>query len=132
MDALGKHLLVEYHDCDPGVLNNQDQIEKYMVEAAIATGSTVVNSSFHKFSPHGVSGVVVIAESHLAIHTWPEYRYAAVDLITCGDTVNPWKAYDNLMRRLGAGNGVSKEIPRGIIKLPEGVKLRHKPLVEAI
>ncbi len=93
MKALGRHILVEYYQCNADILNNQNLVENYMVEAAKSTGSTVVNSSFHKFSPHGVSGVVVIAEAHLAIHTWPEYNYAAVDLFTCGNTVNPWNAY---------------------------------------
>jgi len=129
MKALGRHILVEYYDCNPQVLNNQQAIEQHMVNAAIATGSTVVNSSFHHFSPQGVSGVVVIAESHLAIHTWPEYNYAAVDLFTCGDTVNPWEAYEYLREKLEAKRGDTQEIARGLLKLPQGVELHHKPPV---
>ena len=85
MNALGRHILVEFLNCKADVLNDVVQIEKAMVEAAQIAGATVINSTFHHFSPYGVSGVVVIQESHLAIHTWPEYRYAAVDLFTCGD-----------------------------------------------
>ena len=89
MEALGRHILVEFYNCSPELMNDVVHIEKSMVEAAETAGATVINSTFHHFSPYGVSGVVVIQESHLAIHTWPEFGYAAVDLFTCGDSVNP-------------------------------------------
>lgn len=89
MNALGKHLLVELHGCDPEALKSIDLIREAMVSAAREANATIVGVSFHEFSPFGVSGVVVIAESHLTIHTWPEYRYAAVDIFTCGDTLKP-------------------------------------------
>ncbi len=73
-----------------------------MRQAAEEAGATIVDSSFHRFLPHGISGVVVIAESHLAIHTWPEYGYAAIDLFTCGDEVNPWKAFEFLRIKFDA------------------------------
>ncbi|MBN1944425.1 MAG: adenosylmethionine decarboxylase [Bradymonadales bacterium] len=85
MDTLGRHLLVDYWGCDLNLLDNRAHIENLMIRAAEATGSTVVQSTFHTFSPQGVSGVVVIEESHLSIHTWPEAGYAAVDFFTCGD-----------------------------------------------
>ena len=94
MNSLGRHILVEFFGCSPEILNNVSVIESSMLVAAQEAGATVINSTFHHFSPFGVSGVVVIQESHLAIHTWPEYRYAAVDLFTCGDTVNPWISFD--------------------------------------
>ena len=84
MNALGRHILVEFIGCNSEILNDVSIIEKSMVDAAQDAGATVINSTFHHFSPFGVSGVVVIQESHLAIHTWPEYQYAAVDLFTCG------------------------------------------------
>ena len=90
MRALGRHILVEFFGCEPQVMNDVAKIETAMVDAAAKAGATVINSTFHHFSPYGVSGVVVIQESHLAIHTWPEYGYAAVDLFTCGDSVDPW------------------------------------------
>ena len=71
MNALGRHLLVELHDCNREALNDLDLIRDIMVKAAIDCGAVVLGSSFHRFSPQGVSGVVVIAESHLSIHTWP-------------------------------------------------------------
>ena len=82
-ESLGRHILAEFYGCDFEELNNQDNIQVYMRNAAIKAKATIVNESFHKFSPWGVSGVIVIQESHLTIHTWPEYCYAAVDLFTC-------------------------------------------------
>ena len=89
MKALGRHILAEFFDCDNDILDDTEKIELIMKRAAIECGATIISSTFHEFNPHGVSGVVVIAESHLAIHTWPEYGYAAVDVFTCGETVDP-------------------------------------------
>ena len=78
MQALGRHLLLELFDCDAEALNSLETVKASMVEAAKRAQATIVDVVFHEFNPFGISGVVVIAESHLAIHTWPEYRYAAV------------------------------------------------------
>ncbi|MBN2332366.1 MAG: S-adenosylmethionine decarboxylase proenzyme [Deltaproteobacteria bacterium] len=126
MKALGRHLLVEFFDCDPKRLDDTAQVEKWMEEAARRAGATIVQSVFHRFQPHGVSGVVVIAESHLAIHTWPEYGYAAVDLFTCGATVDPWIAHEILKDAFAAGNWATKELMRGELKGIDG-ELHYKP-----
>ena len=84
------------------ILNDVKKVEEIMVNAALESGAEVREYVFHKFSPQGVSGVVVISESHLAIHTWPELGYAAVDVFTCGDSVNPWDACNFLTREFGA------------------------------
>lgn len=111
---LGRHLLAEFYDCNSNVLNNPELIESTMVQAALNCGATVVQQNFHMFSPYGVSGVVIIAESHLAIHTWPEYGYAAVDLFTCGDSCNPEVAYEYLKQELHAGSAFYSELKRGL------------------
>ncbi|NOX36273.1 MAG: S-adenosylmethionine decarboxylase proenzyme [Calditrichaeota bacterium] len=126
MKALGRHILAEFFECDADILNDRERIEMYMKRAALESGATIVTSTFHEFNPHGVSGVVVIAESHLAIHTWPEYRYAAVDVFTCGDTVDPWVAAQALQEYLKAGKVTTVEMARGELKL-DGV-LHHKPV----
>ncbi len=113
MTALGQHILVEFYGCTPEILNDVSTIEKGMVAAASDAGATVINSTFHHFSPYGVSGVVVIQESHLAIHTWPEYGYAAVDLFTCGDQVDTWLAFDHLKKTFEARNYSAMEMRRG-------------------
>jgi S-adenosylmethionine decarboxylase len=76
----------------------------------------VVAKNFHRFEPYGVSGVIIIAESHLAIHTWPEYNFATVDVFTCGDKINPWTAFDFLENAFKADRSESVEIPRGMVE----------------
>lgn len=113
MRALGRHLIVELYGCNTDILNDKEKIERIMIEAAKRAGATIVQKVFHLFNPHGISGVVVIAESHLAIHTWPEYGYAAVDVFTCGSKVDPWKAYEYIKRELEAEHSSIMEMYRG-------------------
>ena len=115
MNALGRHILVELHDCDREALNNLDFVREVMLKAAIDCGAVILGESFHRFSPQGVSGVVVIAESHISIHTWPEYGYAAADVFTCGTSVNPEIAAQVLIEKLGSKNHTLTEIKRGVL-----------------
>ena len=115
MNALGKHLLLELKDCDREVLNDLSFLKGVMLAAAREAGADILEESFHQFEPQGVSGVVIIAESHLFIHTWPECGYAAVDIFTCGDYVRPEKAAQILIRELGARNHSVLEMRRGIL-----------------
>jgi len=112
---LGQHVLAEFFECDPNILNNVVLIEKLMLEAALECGATIVQKCFHMFNPYGVSGVVIIAESHLAIHTWPELGYAAVDLFTCGDSCDPKVSYEYLKNKFNSKNASYQELKRGII-----------------
>ena len=115
MNALGKHLLLELKDCSKEALNDIGFLKSALLAAASECGATVLGESFHQFSPQGISGVVVIAESHLFIHTWPEYGYVAADIFTCGNSVQPEKAAQTLIRKLGAKNHSIVEIQRGIL-----------------
>ena len=115
MNALGKHLLLELKDCDKEVLNDLSFLKGTLLTAATEAGATVLDESFHQFNPQGVSGVVIITESHLFIHTWPEYGYAAADIFTCGNSVQPRKAAEILIQKLGSKNHSVVEIPRGIL-----------------
>lgn len=119
MRALGRHVLAEFYGCSPDILNNTAQIEQIMVKAALEAGAEIREVVFHEFTPQGVSGVVVISESHLAIHTWPELGYAAVDVFTCGTTVDPWVSCYYLKRHFIAERMAAKEIKRGIFELNE-------------
>lgn len=110
---LGRHILVEYYDAPADLLNDVDKVEAAMLAAAAAAEANVIQSTFHHFSPIGVSGVLVIQESHLAIHTWPELGYAAVDIFTCGSDINPWPAYHSLKESLQAAHGSAMELLRG-------------------
>ena len=116
MNALGRHLLLELKICNEEVLNDLGFIRDCLNEAAVQSGATVVGESFYRFSPQGVSGVVNIAESHISIHTWPEYKYAAVDVFTCGDDVDPEAAARLITEKLGAQSHSLIEVRRGIME----------------
>jgi S-adenosylmethionine decarboxylase proenzyme len=115
VQALGRHLLCEYHGCDRELLNHPVSIQAALVAAVKLAGATPLHEVVHAFSPHGVTGVIVIAESHFAIHTWPEHGFAAVDLFTCGDTVDPYLAFEDLRRALHAERHSVIEIRRGLL-----------------
>ncbi len=117
MHALGKHLLLELKDCDREVLDDVSFLRDALLAAANECGATIMGESFSQFTPHGVSGVVIIAESHLCIHTWPEYGYAAADIFTCGDSVRPEKAVEILLRKLGSQSHSIVEMRRGILDI---------------
>jgi S-adenosylmethionine decarboxylase len=114
--ALGRHLLLELKDCNEELLDDLDFIRECLNEAAIRCGASVVGESFYHFSPRGVSGVVNIAESHISIHTWPEYGYAAADVFTCGDVVTPEEAATTIAEKLEAGNRSVIELRRGMLQ----------------
>lgn len=114
MHALGQHLLVEMHACERAALDDLAGVERAMLEAARAAGATVLDHRFHRFAPQGVSGVVLIAESHLSIHTWPEHGYAAVDLFTCSPALAQDRAVDVLRARLGCARLTRQVIERGV------------------
>lgn len=114
MQHLGRHVIAELSGCPFEVLDDVKQVEDIMVNAALDAGAEVREFVFHKFSPQGVSGVVVISESHLAIHTWPELGYAAVDVFTCGENVDPWDACNFLAEMFGAKDINASEVKRGL------------------
>ncbi len=115
-EGLGTQILIELKDCDPKKLNDIEFIRETMEEAARKTGSTIISSSFRYFEPQGISGVVMISESHLTIHSWPEYGYAAADIFTCGNQVFPWKAVEFLKIELEAKFFSTHEIKRGMLE----------------
>lgn len=126
MKALGKHLIVELYGCSFERTNNPVQVEETLIEAVKLSNATIVKPVFHQFSPHGVSGVVVIAESHFTIHTWPEHGYCALDIFTCGDQIDSDAALQFLKQAFQAENISVMEIQRGILGL-DGGDVRHKP-----
>lgn len=99
--------------CDPAILDDEAAIQSCLIEAARAAGASIVSHCFHHFSPHGVTGVVVIAESHLAIHTWPEHGFAAVDLFSCGDKLDTVACVSYLKVALHSQHCSTTEIRRG-------------------
>jgi S-adenosylmethionine decarboxylase len=126
LKSLGKHIMLELYDCDKRQLDNHGRVKKIMEEAARSAKATVVTSEFHQFNPFGVSGAVIIAESHLTIHTWPEYGYAAVDVFTCGEEIDPWDCVRYLLGKLKPKSHQALELKRGMLGLPSKM-LKHKP-----
>lgn len=128
MNALGRHLLLELFDCDSDAINNVEAVKNALVEAAKRAHATIVDVVFHEFNPFGVSGVVVIAESHLSIHTWPEYRYAAVDIFSCGDVLQPDVAAHYLVEQFGAERTSVVEMQRGLFLQAAGRVVNKTPI----
>ena len=118
--SLGHHYIVEASECDSKIIGSVEKVQQILVKAAEEAGAQVWSISFSKFPPKGVSGVVVISESHISTHTWPEYRYAAFDIYTCGDAIDPEKAVTYVLEAFGASTSHITEITRG---LDEGDKI---------
>jgi S-adenosylmethionine decarboxylase proenzyme len=114
-DPLGEHYLIELYECNKGILDNLAKIKQALLDAARMAGATIIDQRFHKFSPQGVSGVVVIAESHLSIHTWPELGYAALDLFTCSHDMNIGRAMELLRQVFEPGDAEIRYVRRGIM-----------------
>jgi S-adenosylmethionine decarboxylase proenzyme len=113
MDTTSRHVLCEYYGCDVDLLQDRGFIEELLQRAAEAAGATVVGTVFHRYSPQGLSGVVLVAESHFSIHTWPEHRFAAADFFTCGDC-RPEDAHPVLRRALHAEDAEVMVLARGM------------------
>lgn len=120
LNALGTHLLLELRDCNPEILKDVRKVKDALVSAAKEAKATIIDVSFHEFNPFGISGMVVIAESHLSIHTWPEYAYAAVDIFTCGDIIKPQVAADYLIKQFESKNP-------SIVEFKRGTSPEHRP-----
>ncbi|KDN57231.1 MAG: adenosylmethionine decarboxylase [Exiguobacterium sp.] len=121
MDTMGRHIITELWECNPDKLNDIDYIERLFVDAALRSGAEVREVAFHKFAPHGVSGVVIISESHLTIHSFPEHGYASVDVFTCGDRIDPATASQYIAEGLDAKVREDVKLDRGMgpIRVPE-------------
>ena len=115
MNALGVHLVLELKDCPADLLDKLHFVQQTLLDAAHSIGATVVGETFHKFAPQGVTGVVAIAESHICIHTWPEYNYAAVDVFTCGTGFDPEKAGEVLIKGFRSAHPSQTIVTRGTL-----------------
>ncbi|MFC4388250.1 adenosylmethionine decarboxylase [Gracilibacillus marinus] len=114
MDTMGRHVIAELWECNLDILNDMERLEKTFVNAALKAGAEVREVAFHKFAPFGVSGVVIISESHLTIHSFPEHGYASIDVYTCGDIIDPHVAVQFIQDELEAKTTEKIEVPRGM------------------
>jgi S-adenosylmethionine decarboxylase len=109
----GLHLIVEFWGAKD--IEDEKEIKKILLGAAKISGSHPLKVSTYKFQPQGVTGVVLLAESHISIHAWPEHDYLAIDLFTCGDKAKPFLALEYLKKKYQPKRVEVKEIARGII-----------------
>ena len=114
MEIMGRQIIAELWDCNIDILNNIELIERIFIDAALEAGAEIREVAFHQFAPHGVSGVVIISESHLTIHSFPEHGYASIDVYTCGDKVDPTVAVEYIAKSLESKISEKVEIPRGM------------------
>ena len=114
METTSHHFLIELRSVESSLSDNLNEIERIFLNSLVGSGATYINHYFHKFSPQGVSGVVVIAESHLSIHTWPEDGYAALDVFTCGDKSIGDKVVQNLVKSFNTTDYTITYILRGV------------------
>ena len=109
----GVHLVADFWNGKP--IEDAQNLREILIKAAQEAGATPLEVSIHKFSPQGITGVVLLAESHIAVHSWPEYNYMAIDIFTCGDKSVPRKALEYLEERFQPQKMDKKEIKRGRI-----------------
>jgi S-adenosylmethionine decarboxylase len=128
MNTLGRHLLAEFYGCDLRIIDDVAAVTELMREAAARVGATVVAEAFHRYAPQGVSGTLLIAESHLSVHTWPEAGYVAVDIFTCGG-LDPRPGFRFLLEALGARTSRMHELVRG---LPDDLRATRELLPEDV
>lgn len=113
MDTLGRHLLLEMWGCCKEIIDNVNVIKEILTKATESTKATLVDVVCHRFSPYGVTGVAILAESHISVHTWPEYGYAAGDIFICGNTINPQNAASFIIQAFHAKETSLLELKRG-------------------
>ncbi|HAV42473.1 TPA: adenosylmethionine decarboxylase [bacterium] len=113
MQRLSRHLLIELFGCDRSMLDNLETVRRILIETVSRSGATRLKEAFHKFTPQGVSGVILVAESHFSVHTWPEYGYAACDIFTCGETIKTEEAVKYLKEEFRVTDSKVIEVKRG-------------------
>jgi len=125
MKVLGRHIIAELHGCDPGLLTDLEQTIEILREAVRVSGASYLGEFYRVFEPWGgLTAIVALAESHISIHTWPEYRYAALDIFTCGETADPWKAYEYVVEAYKPEKVNVTEVKRGLVRTEELQEVR--------
>ena len=107
------HCIIDLHECDQGLLDDEEFVQRTIMKAIEMTGSTLLKYTYHKFEPQGLTAIALISESHMSIHTWPENGYAAIDIFTCRQEPSLTKVYEYLVKRFQSGSHTIKYINRG-------------------
>jgi len=112
VSLIGKHCLIDLYDCPPALLDDAPYVRRVLRESVERAGATWLGEVHHRFDPHGVTAIGLLAESHISIHTWPELGYAAADVFTCGDSADPELACRLIADVFDAGRVESRLVPR--------------------
>jgi len=112
---LGRHALADLYNCKNEILNDVDKIKEVIETSCKEANLTVVKSIYHNFEPIGVSGVTILAESHITIHTWPEHNFVSIDAFTCGNNMKPSLVCHILADKFKSDKPDIKEYKRGNI-----------------
>ncbi len=114
---IGTHLIIELYGCNAEILRNAELLEKILIHSAELGGATILSNYFHKFGYEGgVTGVICISESHISIHTWPEYEYAALDIFTCSPKMDPVFIQEKIIEEIKPKKVRVKRVNRGSIR----------------
>jgi S-adenosylmethionine decarboxylase len=112
--TMGRHVIADLSGCNPSFISSVSYVQKVLEEAVKRAKATIISSRFHQFSPVGVSGIILLSESHCSIHTWPDEEYAAIDIYTCGEHVFPQVACDYIAKELSAKEMHVTSVERGL------------------
>lgn len=110
---LGKHFIIDLYNCRAEILNDMTMVKKIIHSIAENVGATVIQDGYKQFSPIGISGFAIISESHISMHTWPEYEYAAIDVFSCNVNMSE-KICDHIKKIIEADKYDIQVIDRGI------------------
>jgi len=125
MKELGRHLIIELYGCDSQLLTDEARLKGILLRAVHVMGGTVKGEYTHRFPVYGgVTVLIAIAESHVSIHTWPEHSYAAIDVFTCGESLDPWRAFDIILEEFRPHRYNIMEIKRGMFERNAGKGVR--------
>ncbi|WP_276352855.1 adenosylmethionine decarboxylase [Cohnella caldifontis] len=126
--TFGRHVAVDTWGIDFDTLNDAELLQSHMIEAAEACGATVLSVQAKQFEPQGATVLVMLSESHISIHTYPEKGFAAIDCYTCGETVDPQAAIDYLVSVLKPERTYAKKLIRGVgeLQVEEPVLKQHE------
>jgi len=114
INQAGVHLLIDFWFGKN--IEDEKKLREILIEAGKKSKSTPLKTSVYKFTPHGITGIILLAESHIAIHSWPEIGYLGVDIFTCGENARPYEAFKYLKEQFSPKKTEVKEIKRGLIK----------------
>ncbi|MGB9873476.1 MAG: adenosylmethionine decarboxylase [Hydrogenobacter sp.] len=126
--TLGLHILADLYGVNPDLIDKVEDIRHLLESAVKVAGLTKISSHYYQFQPHGATGVVLLAESHISIHTWPEHGLATVDVYTCGDPLKAYRSMEYIVSVLKPTRVDKQVFERGLVGESEDAELRSSLL----